>query len=617
VPTYRTGNNAYCIQSIGAAGGTGVAVANTAGAIFGLQRQDLAYDRSTLERTYRDFTFDHARYLGEQAIPPAVGEANGTAAFTGAAVGLSPVFRVTQRHSGDNNTVNSQTLTTSSATPTAQSLLLAFYGVENANHTTAPTLSAPSGGGLTFTLVDKIGDSVSIPWGGSFEEFRAASACYSATVGASPSAHTLTIDGYAGTELGYYAAASIDITGHYAGSPIVQSKVTGATKGGGDAESGTVVLDSAPTAGNLLVVAIFAGADSGTLFAAPTAGPGKTMVEQWNPVNTGATHIGIWTRYCDGTESTTITCDDLGDAVGNYTAHAIEISGPVVGGEGAGVFTWVGTASGSTTRSGGASGSLAYAGNATGSAPSRGTASGVLAFSGVALGQATTQGVGSGSWSFAGAAVGTSSRSGTATGAAAFDGTATGTTQKRGTAVGGLTYTGTATGSTVKAGTATGSVVWAGEAAGTTTKHGTSSGLTTWAGTAVGTAPAVGAQEGSGSGSWVYTGTAVGQTTKRGTGAGEWLYTGAANGTAPAPSTPGQGVASGTWHYTGTASSGSDRDVRVLGITEHPRVVTITEHRRALTVTDRSLRAVETDDETRTVTASDRSRTVTVLERTL
>jgi hypothetical protein len=530
VPTYRTGNNAYCIQSIGSPGGTGVAVANTASAIFGLQRQDLAYDSRTLERTYRDFTFDPARYLGEQEAPPeppgsgtadggawsfagvatgqttkqgtgtgtwsftgtaagattkrgtgtgswtftgaaagttvkrgtgtgtwsftgtAVGQATkrgtgaGTLTYAGTAVGYTPPpYTTVPRHAATTGQNPDQSLTTNSTTPTANSLLFVFYGVINDNHTTAPVLSAPSGGGLSFTLVDKVGDTVVIPAEGLYPESRIASACYFAAVGSSPTAHTLTVDAYTGTELGLYAAASIDVTGYDPGTPIVQSKATGAALGGGDTESGTITLDSAPTAGNLLVVTFVVFGNSNATISAPTAGSGKTMLEQGTQFPFTNSLLGIWTRLCDGTESATITCPDLGSgwATYSYTAHAVEIQDPVPG---------------------------------------------------------------------------------------------------SGTGAGALVLTGTATGASVKAGTAEGTVSWVGASSGATTKQGTSSGLTTWAGTAVGDAPVPGLQEGSGSGSWSYSGTAVGATTKRGTASGSWLYTGTAVGTAPGevvdPATP-------------------------------------------------------------------------------
>ena len=257
----------------------------------------------------------------------------GTGAVTATAsvgTGGGGGFVVTARHSGNLGTSSAQTLTTSSTTPTADSLLLAFYAAENDGHNVATTLGAPTGGGLSYSLVNKIGDSVTIPWDTAATDFRISSALYQATVGSSPTAHTVVFDAYSGTNLGFYAGACVDITGHNTSSPVVQSKTAGTTKPGGSAETGTVVLDSTPTAGNLLIVAFSAGADSGGGFASPTAGVGKTFTQSFNQSSAYA-QVGIWWRICDGTESATITCSDLGQLVGNYTAHAVEIA-PAGGG---------------------------------------------------------------------------------------------------------------------------------------------------------------------------------------------------------------------------------------------------------------------------------------------
>ena len=60
MPIYRTGNNAYAVQSIAAQGGVGSSAANTAGAIFGLQRVGDAFTTGRFQK----HLFDPARYLG-------------------------------------------------------------------------------------------------------------------------------------------------------------------------------------------------------------------------------------------------------------------------------------------------------------------------------------------------------------------------------------------------------------------------------------------------------------------------------------------------------------------------------------------------------------------------
>ena len=228
----------------------------------------------------------------------------GTGAVTATgSVGTGASFTVTMRHVLDQASGNAQTGTTSSTTPTADSLLLAFYGAEADSHATLPTLPAPTGGGLSFTLVNKDGDDAALQWDGS-TNFHSGSALYRAQVGASPTAHTLVVDAYATTALGYYCAGAVDVIGHDTTNPVVQEKVNGAGGiGPSDTQTGTVTLDAAPTSGNLLVVGIFAAADSGGAFTAPTAGAGKTMTTHLSQNNGGFVHLGIWSRVCDGTES--------------------------------------------------------------------------------------------------------------------------------------------------------------------------------------------------------------------------------------------------------------------------------------------------------------------------
>lgn len=237
-------------------------------------------------------------------------------------------FTVTARHTGSNGTTGSQTLTTDSQTPTASSLFLLAAGVENASQTTLPAWQTPTGGGLAYTSIASIGDATPILWNG-FTDFLISSILWRAPVGGSPSAFTATVDGYTSTDLGYYRAVGFDITGHNPVSPIVQSKAAGAQKAGGNTETGTVTFDAAATAGNLIVVMFFAGSDSGGGYASPTAGGGKTFSTVINQDITFCS-IGIFYRVADGGESTTITCSDLGQVTGNYTAIAVEVASAAV-----------------------------------------------------------------------------------------------------------------------------------------------------------------------------------------------------------------------------------------------------------------------------------------------
>lgn len=238
-------------------------------------------------------------------------------------------FTVTSRHSANSDTGASvQTITTDSQTPTASSLLLFFSGVEG---DTAPsiTVTDPTGGSLTYTLVDKAGESPDIPYAGD-AGFKAGAAMYRADIGSSPSAFAITSDLLTTTAVGWYAALSCDITGHSSSTPV-QTKGGGATVNPmSSSASGTLTLTSTPATGNLVVVAIFSTADAGGAFTAPTVG-GQAMTPVAAQNNAGYTHAGLWYREWTGAESSNvITSTDLGDNVGSYVIVAVEI--PATGG---------------------------------------------------------------------------------------------------------------------------------------------------------------------------------------------------------------------------------------------------------------------------------------------
>jgi hypothetical protein len=237
------------------------------------------------------------------------------------------VFAVTARHSGNTASAAAASLVTSSTTPTASSLFIVFYSSENNNDAGAPAANAPTGGGLTYT---SIAASSAFNWSG-LPEYASRGSAWRATVGGSPSAFAVTVSNGIGSS--YYGAVCLDITGHDTTTPIVQSATGGASKSGGDAESGTVTLGAAPTAGNLIVVAVGAGSDSGGGISVPEAGSGKTLTAVTSQTNQPH-QVGIWTRVADGTESATITIADLGQSVGNYDVVAFEVA--IAGGGAAG-----------------------------------------------------------------------------------------------------------------------------------------------------------------------------------------------------------------------------------------------------------------------------------------
>ena len=230
-------------------------------------------------------------------------------------------FTVTARHSGNSNGTPAQTLTTDSTTPTADSLLIVASGAQNQNNGTTQVIQTPVGGSLTYT---KIVESASVAWNGD-GAYLMKGVAYSAPVGGSPGAHTVTVDHQAGVVEPLYSAVCCDITGHDAGDPIVQFDANAASVATGDAHAGTVVLDAAPAAGNLVVVAFFSGADTGGGFASPTMGSGKTFTQLFNQ-SVNLLQGGLWYREADGAEVATITCSDVGNSVGQWSAVAFEVA---------------------------------------------------------------------------------------------------------------------------------------------------------------------------------------------------------------------------------------------------------------------------------------------------
>jgi hypothetical protein len=235
-------------------------------------------------------------------------------------------FTVTARHSGNTGSVSTPTEASDSQTPTASSLLLTFFGAENNFHTQVIGRSI-SGGSLTYTAVDAApADGLA---GYAFDTdatFAAGAALYRADVGGSPSAFTITVDQWATANDGAYAVLSCDVTGHSSSTPV-QTKSFGTAITLADHPTGTLTLTSTPTVGNLVVVGLYATADSGGAFAAPTIGT-KSMTQLFNQNNSGFTHAGLWYRVWDGTESSNVfTCTDLGLQVGSYIAVAVEVAG--------------------------------------------------------------------------------------------------------------------------------------------------------------------------------------------------------------------------------------------------------------------------------------------------
>lgn len=233
-------------------------------------------------------------------------------------------FVITARQSGGGASTGSP-FTTSSDTPTANSLLLLGDGAQNDSTNTAQSHATPTGGGLTYT---QIGSSpAQVNWAGE-NVYATTGALWQAAIGSSPSAHTITLDALPDTTNAIYRPIACDITGYNPAAPIkqyAQNVVDTNPGGGGTNASGSITLGATPSNGNLIIVYFFVCDDNGGPLTAPTMGAGKTFT-QINQSASAGVQATMWYRVADGSESTTITSSSLGTAVGNYYVGAVEIA---------------------------------------------------------------------------------------------------------------------------------------------------------------------------------------------------------------------------------------------------------------------------------------------------
>jgi hypothetical protein len=493
VPTYRTGNNAYCIQSIGAAGGTGVAVANTASAIFGLQRQDLAYDTSALQRSYRDFTFDPAQYQGEQETAPVLpseGGAVGSWDFAGTAAG-----QTTKRGTGTGSWTYAGTAVGSTT--------------KRGTGTGTFTLTGTSRGwnGLPFTE-----DFSSGTWDNWTKEVNLGTVEAGFTVSGGAGVLVATdpvLTTRSRAVLAHAPTTTSDQGVLFSVITIGTEQVLGVTLRG----DGTWSSDVFPGTGYVFVlygsvldyvdfISVVAGVET---YEGSTSGTGSIATrthgsKYWVRAETlGSTaRVRVW---ADGApEPTTWTVAD--DGTGTVTSGTLQIA--------------------------------AY---------NSGFSSTSATLDDITYYEPSSEGIGAGSWGFAGTATGTTQKRGTAVGGLTYTGTATGSTVKAGTATGSIAWTSEAAGTTTKRGTSSGLTTWAGAAVGDApvpgVQEGSGSGTWVYAGAALG----ITTKRGASVGTWNYTGTAVGDAPAilspgAGTATGTWTFLGSATSGATTTPTP-------------------------------------------------------------------------------
>jgi hypothetical protein len=244
-------------------------------------------------------------------------------------------FTVTARHDYNSVTTSTQTVTTSSTTPTANSLLFCGWGGQNDNNATSNfsirSGTPISGGSLSWVNLGYAddGDTDGWPWGAPVAEYAIGGSAWYAVIGSSPSSFGITVDAdTSSAETFFYHLSAFDVTGHDTSTPI-RSGSAGVNGAGGyngsDSVSGSVTLGVTPASGELILCWFGSAPDNGGGFATPTAGSGKTMTAILHQ-NTGNTQVSSWYRVSDGTESATISCSDVGQAVGNWWAIGLVVN---------------------------------------------------------------------------------------------------------------------------------------------------------------------------------------------------------------------------------------------------------------------------------------------------
>lgn len=222
---------------------------------------------------------------------------------------------ITLRDSSSSGTTGGQTFTSGSFTPTANSTLFVWANSQNDGHTTAPDIAISNTGGLTFTRVAQTAAAAFDV----YNDYQGRGALFSAPVGGSPSAMTVTIDPHTGTQLSTsISLVAFDVTQ----AELVQAiAVKAETDAYGDAESHTTTaLGSAATTGNLSVLCVGVGGDVAGAAATPS---GWTALASQSQIYT---HAAVF--YRTDFAGTSVTISDLGEDVGHSFTALFEIRSP-------------------------------------------------------------------------------------------------------------------------------------------------------------------------------------------------------------------------------------------------------------------------------------------------
>lgn len=199
-------------------------------------------------------------------------------------------------------------------TPPNNSLLVVIAALQG-NNSTPGTMSI-SGGGLTWTA--RAGPSTP----GTLGDYYGRTACWTAPVGTGASMQvTVTTSENAVGDAGNVLLDIEAFEGYDTDAPIGATASSTTT----DEDGLTLTLSGAPST-NSIVIAWRARGDQGGVASTATPGPGWTEVSDQQSVSAGYTDLQVMVRT--GSASTSVTWDDVCDAVTNsfYThAFALEI----------------------------------------------------------------------------------------------------------------------------------------------------------------------------------------------------------------------------------------------------------------------------------------------------
>lgn len=234
--------------------------------------------------------------------------------------------RLQEQPSGASGSTTSKT--SASFTPSANSLLIATSWAWSLNNTSLDaTLDQISGSALSFTEEQSV-EGPAAPTMAGYAGYELYGSLSTAPAGGSPAAMTLTgcAIGASNSVKGFVA---VDVTG-LTGSPVVVQSAKGfGTVGPSETAVGTITLGATPTSAGTVLVVVFASVQDtapGQVFTSPTAGSGKAMTGEIYNASGVYAHVGVWYRACDGTESATITCSDLGQDVKSFVGFAVELT---------------------------------------------------------------------------------------------------------------------------------------------------------------------------------------------------------------------------------------------------------------------------------------------------